>query len=41
MGHEFIGVIEAVGGDVETVKVGDQVIESKPAHLVPETARAR
>jgi threonine dehydrogenase-like Zn-dependent dehydrogenase len=26
MGHEFIGVIEAVGADVETVKVGDQVV---------------
>ena len=26
MGHEFIGVIEAVGADVATVKVGDQVI---------------
>ena len=24
MGHEFIGVIEAVGADVDTVKVGDQ-----------------
>ena len=25
-GHEFIGVVEAVGADVETVKVGDQVV---------------
>jgi threonine dehydrogenase-like Zn-dependent dehydrogenase len=26
MGHEFIGVVEAVGSDVETVKVGDVVV---------------
>ncbi len=26
MGHEFIGVVEAVGGDVQTVKAGDLVI---------------
>ena len=26
MGHEFIGVVEAVGADVETVKVGDLVV---------------
>jgi threonine dehydrogenase-like Zn-dependent dehydrogenase len=26
MGHEFIGVIEAVGSDVDTVKVGDVVV---------------
>ncbi len=26
MGHEFIGVVEAVGGDVRTVKVGDVVV---------------
>ena len=26
MGHEFIGVVEAVGGDVHTVKVGDLVV---------------
>ena len=26
MGHEFIGVVEAVGSDVETVKVGDLVV---------------
>jgi threonine dehydrogenase-like Zn-dependent dehydrogenase len=26
MGHEFIGVVEAVGGDVRTVKAGDFVI---------------
>jgi threonine dehydrogenase-like Zn-dependent dehydrogenase len=26
MGHEFIGVIEAVGTDVETLEVGDQVV---------------
>jgi threonine dehydrogenase-like Zn-dependent dehydrogenase len=26
MGHEFIGVVEAVGPDVETVKVGDLVV---------------
>jgi threonine dehydrogenase-like Zn-dependent dehydrogenase len=26
MGHEFIGVIEAVGAYVEAVKVGDQVV---------------
>src|SRR6266496_4536908 len=26
MGHEFIGVVEAVGTDVQTVKVGDMVV---------------
>jgi threonine dehydrogenase-like Zn-dependent dehydrogenase len=26
MGHEFVGLIEAVGGDVETLKAGDHVI---------------
>ena len=26
MGHEFIGVVEAVGADVETVRVGDLVV---------------
>ena len=26
MGHEFIGVVEAVGGDVQTIKAGDLVI---------------
>ena len=26
MGHEFIGVVEAVGSEVETVKVGDVVV---------------
>ena len=26
IGHEFIGVVEAVGGDVQTVKAGDLVI---------------
>lgn len=26
MGHEFIGVVEAVGGDVRTVKAGDLVV---------------
>jgi threonine dehydrogenase-like Zn-dependent dehydrogenase len=26
MGHEFIGVVEAVGGDVRTVKTGDVVV---------------
>jgi threonine dehydrogenase-like Zn-dependent dehydrogenase len=26
MGHEFIGVVEAVGGDVRTVKAGDVVV---------------
>ncbi len=26
MGHEFIGVVEAVGGDVRTVKIGDLVV---------------
>jgi threonine dehydrogenase-like Zn-dependent dehydrogenase len=26
MGHEFIGVVEAVGADVETVKAGDLVV---------------
>src|SRR5438067_3968573 len=26
MGHEFIGVVEAVGADVQTVKVGDVVV---------------
>ena len=26
MGHEFIGVVEAVGGDVRTVKPGDLVV---------------
>jgi hypothetical protein len=26
MGHEFIGVVEAVGGDVQTIKAGDSVI---------------
>ena len=26
MGHEFIGVVEAVGADVRTVKVGDLVV---------------
>src|SRR5215213_1817136 len=26
MGHEFVGIIEAVGGDVETLKAGDHVI---------------
>ena len=26
MGHEFIGVVEAVGADVVTVKVGDLVV---------------
>ncbi len=26
MGHEFIGVVEEIGGDVETVKAGDLVV---------------
>ena len=26
MGHEFIGVVEAVGADVDTVKPGDLVV---------------
>src|SRR5437588_651591 len=26
MGHEFIGVVEAVGADVQTVKAGDVVV---------------
>ena len=26
MGHEFIGVVEAVGADVRTVKAGDVVV---------------
>ena len=26
MGHEFIGIVEAVGSDVETMKVGDLVV---------------
>src|SRR5713101_9015109 len=26
IGHEFIGVVEAVGGDVRTVKIGDLVV---------------
>jgi threonine dehydrogenase-like Zn-dependent dehydrogenase len=26
MGHEFIGIVEAVGGDVRTVKTGDVVV---------------
>jgi len=26
MGHEFIGVVEAVGADVRTLKVGDLVV---------------
>ncbi len=26
MGHEFIGVVEAIGADVETVKAGDLVV---------------
>jgi len=28
MGHEFIGIIEAVGADVEVVKVGDLVVST-------------
>src|SRR5215210_675382 len=26
MGHEFIGIVEAVGTDVQTIKVGDVVV---------------
>ena len=26
MGHEFIGVVEAVGADVRTIKAGDLVV---------------
>src|SRR6266511_113665 len=26
MGHEFIGIVDAVGSDVRTVKVGDLVV---------------
>ena len=26
MGHEFIGIVEAVGADVRTVKAGDLVV---------------
>jgi threonine dehydrogenase-like Zn-dependent dehydrogenase len=26
MGHEFIGVVEAIGADVETLRIGDQVV---------------
>ena len=26
MGHEFIGVVDAVGGDVRTVRAGDVVV---------------
>lgn len=28
MGHEYVGLVEAVGGDVKTVKVGDYVVGS-------------
>lgn len=28
MGHEFVGIVEAIGKDVRTVKVGDRVIAS-------------
>ena len=30
MGHEFIGVVEAVGDDVRTVKAGDLVVVAVP-----------
>jgi threonine dehydrogenase-like Zn-dependent dehydrogenase len=26
MGHEFIGVVEGIGADVETLRIGDQVV---------------
>ncbi len=28
LGHEFVGVVEAIGRDVHTVKVGDRVVAS-------------
>ncbi len=28
MGHEFVGIVEAIGKDVHTVKVGDRVVAS-------------
>ena len=38
MGHEFIGVIDAVGADVETVDVGDLVVSEE---LLPDVLEGR
>ena len=31
MGHEAIGIVQAVGADVRTIKAGDLVAENSPA----------
>ena len=38
MGHEFIGVVDAVGADVETVDVGDLVVSEE---LLPDVLEGR
>ena len=37
LGHEFMGIVEQVGPDVKSVKVGDRVVTAFDigAHLLP------
>jgi threonine dehydrogenase-like Zn-dependent dehydrogenase len=40
MGHEFIGVVDAVGAEVRTVKSGDVVRGSRPETRQPSDCAA-
>ena len=41
MGHEFIGVVEAAGSDVETVKRGDLVLSPSCGRTAPASSARR
>jgi threonine dehydrogenase-like Zn-dependent dehydrogenase len=39
MGHEFIGVVDTVGSDVATIKVGDLVLSPSSTYPTPSFGR--
>ena len=41
MGHEFIGVVEAVGAEVRTLKPGDLVVARSPGPTGPASSATR
>jgi len=40
MGHEFIGIVEAVGADVRTIKTGDLVVWDRRSARARSSANA-